>query len=57
MKFLWGAKRLGVLTKRGLSVEGGKCFLRDDEVKQFTIYGVVVGMCFFGFQKAHLVKP
>lgn len=57
MKFLWGAKRLGVLTKRGLSVEDGKCFLREDEIKQFTLYGIVVGMYFLGFQKAKRVKP
>lgn len=52
MKFLWGAKRLGVLSSRGFLVDNGRTYLREDEIKTFTFYGVVVGMRFFGFQKA-----
>jgi hypothetical protein len=55
MRFLWGAKRLGVLTSRGFPVKDGNTVIHDDEVKQFKLYGVVVGMWFIGVQRAKYI--
>lgn len=48
MKFLWKAKRQGIMTKCGLRIEGSHLVFPRDHLKWFFLYGVVFGKIFVG---------
>ena len=48
MKFLWKAKRQGIMTKCGLRIEGSHIVFPRDHLKWFYLSGVMFGMSFIG---------
>ena len=51
MKFLWGAKRKGMMNSRGWAVVNNRLVVTEDDVDTFILYGLVVGWHFIGYMR------
>ncbi|NCD00348.1 MAG: hypothetical protein EOL95_11710 [Bacteroidia bacterium] len=52
MKFLWAAKRRGIMNKNGFVVDNyNRLIIHVDDVDLFMLYGIMLGMNFFDYMK------
>lgn len=51
MKFLWGAKRKGMMNSRGWAVVHNRLAITPEDVDIFILYGVVIGWHFIGYMR------
>lgn len=51
MKFLWGAKRKGMMNGRGWEVVHTRLAVTEEDVDTFILYGLVVGQRFIGYMR------
>ena len=50
MKFLWAAKRRGIMNRLGFVVDNtDRLIVHRSDVDTFTLWGVIFGMNFFGY--------
>lgn len=49
MKFLWGAKRKGLMNSRGWAVVHNRLAITLEDIDIFILYGIVIGCHFIGY--------
>ena len=48
MKLYWNTKRMGIMTGRGIRVEGDMLTFRQDKCTYWRVFGVSFGLVFIG---------